>query len=54
VLRMLVELGDIYLVKKLLGHSSVTVTEIYTKFPMDFLKQVFESKANEERPTAIA
>jgi len=53
-LRMLVELGDIYLVKKLLGHSSVTVTEIYTKFPMDFLKQVFESKTHEKRPTAIA
>lgn len=46
-LRMLVELGDIYLVKKLLGHSTVTVTEVYTKFPVEYLKEVFNSKVTE-------
>lgn len=53
-LRMLVELGDIYLVKKLLGHSSVTVTEVYTKFPIEYLKTVFESKANGDQVQASA
>ena len=43
---MWVELGDIYLVKRLLGHSSVQTTEIYTKYPVDYLKQVFDQKAN--------
>ena len=33
--------GDIYKVKSLLGHSSVTVTEIYTKFPEQYLAQAF-------------
>ena len=51
-LRMLVELGDIYLVKKLLGHSSVTVTEVYTKFPIEYLKKVFDSKADQLRASA--
>lgn len=34
---------DIYYVKGLLGHSSVTVTEIYTRFPEKYLEQVFGS-----------
>ncbi len=42
----LVELGEKHLVQELLGHSSVTVTEIYTKFPKDYLKEVFNSKLN--------
>ncbi|MDP7555504.1 MAG: tyrosine-type recombinase/integrase [Nitrospinota bacterium] len=53
-LRMLVELGDIYLVKKLLGHSSITVTEVYTKFPEEYLKQVFDEKANGDQVQATA
>lgn len=48
-LRMLVELGDIYLVKKLLGHSTVTVTEVYTKFPIEYLKDVFDLKVSENQ-----
>lgn len=51
---MLVELGDIYLVKKLLGHSSVTVTEVYTKFPIEYLKKVFESKVKSGEVRAVA
>lgn len=33
-LRKLLELGNIYLVKELLGHSSVTTTQIYLDFPV--------------------
>ena len=32
---------DIYLVKNLLGHSAVAVTERYLKFPLDYLERVF-------------
>ena len=42
-LQKLVELGQKHLVQELLGHSSVTVTEIYTKFPQNYLKEVFLS-----------
>lgn len=31
-------------VRELLGHSSITVTEIYTQFPQDYLAQVFTEK----------
>ena len=44
-LRKLIETNNISLVKELLGHSSVTVTEIYTAFPVDFLAQVFKDRA---------
>jgi len=44
-LRKLIETNNISLVKELLGHSSVTVTEIYTAFPKDFLAQVFKDRA---------
>lgn len=44
-LRKLIETNNIQLVKELLGHSSVTVTEIYTAFPVDFLAQVFKDRA---------
>ncbi|MFH1213195.1 MAG: tyrosine-type recombinase/integrase [Candidatus Neomarinimicrobiota bacterium] len=44
-LRKLIETNNIQLVKELLGHSSVTVTEIYTAFPVDFLTQVFKDRA---------
>jgi integrase/recombinase XerC len=44
-LRKLIETNNIQLVKELLGHSSVTVTEIYTTFPLDYLAQVFKDRA---------
>ncbi|MCK9559299.1 MAG: tyrosine-type recombinase/integrase [Candidatus Marinimicrobia bacterium] len=56
-LRKLIETNNISLVKELLGHSSVTVTEIYTAFPKDFLAQIFKDRAiNTEnyRPTIQA
>jgi integrase/recombinase XerD len=43
-LRMLVETSNISFVKELLGHSSVKVTEIYTQFPQEYLKQLFDKK----------
>ena len=33
--------GDIYFVKQALGHSHVTITERYLKFPLEYLQQVF-------------
>jgi len=41
-LRKWVECKDLYMVRKLLGHSSITVTEHYAKFPTDYLKEVFQ------------
>ena len=35
--------GDIYLVSKKLGHSSVTTREIYTKFELYQLREDFPS-----------
>jgi len=43
-LRKLLETNNISLVKELLGHSSVVVTEIYTKIPLDYLAQVFRAR----------
>ena len=37
--------GDIYLVSKKLGHSSVTTTEIYTKFELSQLQKDFPKEA---------
>ena len=37
--------GDIYLVSKKLGHSSITTTEIYTKFDLSELKKDFPVEA---------
>ncbi len=48
--RKLLELGNIQLVRDLLGHSSVVVTEIYTQIPQDYLKQIF-NKNTENRDT---
>lgn len=44
-LRKLLETDNILLVKELLGHSSVKVTEIYTAIPADFLAQIFTQRA---------
>ena len=43
-LRKLMETNNISLVKELLGHSSVQVTEIYTQFPKSYLMQIFEQR----------
>jgi len=43
-LRKLIETNNISLVKELLGHSSVIVTEIYTKFPTAYLGQIFKER----------
>ena len=40
-LKTWMETNDIFLVRKLLGHSGVTTTEIYTQFPPEYLKTVF-------------
>jgi len=37
-------MDNIQLVRDLLGHSSVVVTEIYTQMPQEYLKQIFEKK----------
>ena len=37
--------GDIYLVCKKMGHSSVTTTEIYTKFDLSELRKHFPVEA---------
>ncbi|MFC1785719.1 tyrosine-type recombinase/integrase [Candidatus Neomarinimicrobiota bacterium] len=39
-LRKLLELGNIYLVKEMLGHSDVTTTQIYLQFPDGYIKEV--------------
>ncbi len=44
---------DIYYVKGLLGHSSVTVTEIYMRFPEKYLEQVFGESDREPVTQAI-
>jgi len=44
-LRKLLETNNLQLVKELLGHSSVKVTEIYTTFPPDFLAQVLKQRS---------
>lgn len=34
------ETGDIYKVKELLGHATVSVTERYTRFPKEYIKKI--------------
>ena len=52
-LREYVQTKDIYYVKGLLGHSSVTVTEIYMRFPEKYLEQVFGNGKQEPVAQAI-
>ena len=40
--RIWAETGDIYKVKKLLGHTTVGVTEKYTRFPTEYIKTIME------------
>ena len=49
-----VGLEEIYLVKKLLGHSTVKTTAIYTKFPVEYLKQVFDQRAEVNNTAEMA
>jgi len=37
----------------LLGHTNVATTEIYLKFPMDYLKQVFEQKEKPDNQSEL-
>jgi site-specific recombinase XerD len=43
-LKTLMETNNIYYVKNQLGHTSVTTTEIYLKFPENYIKQIFKEK----------
>lgn len=45
-LKTLAATGDIYMVKSLLGHSTVRTTEIYLKFPLDYLKRFYHIATN--------
>ena len=42
---------DIYLVKSELGHSTVTTTEIYTKFPIQRIAGDFPSIIQSNQPS---
>jgi site-specific recombinase XerD len=44
---------DIYTLAQLLGHHSVTVTEIYLKFPQDFIKTIFNQKTKHDVKNGI-
>jgi len=52
-LRKLLETNNISIVKEMLGHSSIGVTEIYTQFPTDFLAQVFKDRNINGAQTAV-
>ncbi|PIS28185.1 MAG: hypothetical protein COT43_06990 [Candidatus Marinimicrobia bacterium CG08_land_8_20_14_0_20_45_22] len=43
-LSQLMATNNLSLVKELLGHADVRTTEIYTKFPREFLKQIFNDR----------
>jgi site-specific recombinase XerD len=46
--RMLIELNNIQLVRDILGHSSIAVTELYTRIPIGYLKQVFTERLSNQ------
>jgi len=39
-LRKLLKLGNVYLVKEMLGHSSVNTTQIYLQFLDGYIKEI--------------
>jgi len=53
-LRSLLSGVDIYTLAQLLGHHSVTVTEIYLKFPKDFIKTIFRQKPKQKAEIGMA
>jgi site-specific recombinase XerD len=50
-LNTLLRCNNIQLVKEALGHSSLSVTEIYLRFPVDYLKQVFSNQLENQNTT---
>ena len=53
--KKLLETNNMQLVRDLLGHASVSVTEIYTQMPMEYLLQVFgKSKSQQMELKATA
>jgi len=49
-IRKLIETNNIVFVKELLGHRSVQTTEIYLKFPREYLMDIFQPKPEIEEP----
>ncbi|NQT62716.1 MAG: site-specific integrase [Candidatus Marinimicrobia bacterium] len=52
--RMLLKSDSIELVKNLLGHSDLKTTEIYLKFPPDYLKSLLTDKMSLKPLTPLA
>ena len=50
-LNTLLKCNNIQLVKEALGHSTVSMTEVYLKFPTDYLKQVFSNQQENQNVT---
>ncbi|NQV16216.1 site-specific integrase [bacterium] len=42
--RMLIQTDSMEIVKNLLGHSDLKTTQIYTKFPPEYLKSILTDK----------
>ena len=49
-IRKLLECNNIVVVKELMGHSSVSVTEMYLQFPTGYLKEIFQKKQIVKEP----
>jgi|SaaInlStandDraft_4_1057021.scaffolds.fasta_scaffold29246_2 site-specific recombinase XerD len=50
-LNTLLKCNNIQLVKEALGHSTVSMTEVYLRFPTDYLKQVFSNQQENQNAT---
>jgi len=53
-LRTLMQTKDLNMVKELLGHSQISTTMIYTKFPKDYLKTVLMDNMSDKKLKATA